>query len=517
MAPSPSTGGIAGVQKSKTTKDEVNHQLLWSYGVACTNWAHDESLRALMDSKYHKVIFANDLLAQLLNKDLKDNVFNVEYIKTVSDAVSDVKSEIAPLFIREVVNNYIGPPSGQNDLEEYDSEYVSNFNLMMKQSDMSAYAAEYKDFQKKLQNASSDEEKGQLQFTLKYSFTKHHLPLLCWFGQFDTLGAWLGCNVTDVSANRKGQASTGRKQVQEEDIIIQSQVPSNRKRPRDPSPVLSAVSDNNKVNEAILHELSVLSRAINRNATTNTKKEHREEIAHDIHMIRQAIQTTESDIKRQGYISCVEQIADEAMLKYRNKKDTTILAETPITTIPNKNTKSGNNKSTNNVTTATSSSEIINSDDDEEEDMFDVLHNEPLPITDDSDMVKFVDEEYVKSKFTNEKDRDFALDLLDFCSDKSRYKLKNTCVQGLGSMIVGSKYCCKFVDDYGISDSLPDEQINIFSTPKDVIVTEVDRKVSKKPVVKCIVNDSDINYEYFSLNTNTKYSVYRYELKSVIN
>ena len=52
-----------------------------------------------MDSKYHKVQWVNDLLAQLLNKDLKDNVFNVEYIKTVSDAASDVKSEIAPLFI----------------------------------------------------------------------------------------------------------------------------------------------------------------------------------------------------------------------------------------------------------------------------------------------------------------------------------------------------------------------------------------------------------------------------------
>jgi DNA-dependent RNA polymerase auxiliary subunit epsilon len=210
MAPSPSTGGIAGVQKSKTTKDEVNHQLLWSYGVACTNWAHDDSLRLLMDSKYHRVQWANDLLAQLLNKDLKDNVFNAEYIKTVSDAVSDVKSEIAPLFIREVVNNYIGPPSGQSDLEEYDSEYVSNFNLRMRQSNMAAYAAENKDFQKKLENASSDEEKEQLQYTMKYSFTKHHLPLLCWFGQFDTLGAWLGCNVTDASSNRK--ASTGRKQ-----------------------------------------------------------------------------------------------------------------------------------------------------------------------------------------------------------------------------------------------------------------------------------------------------------------
>ncbi len=154
--------------------------------------------------------WANDLLAQLLNKDLKDNVFNAEYIKTVSDAVSDVKSEIAPLFIREVVNNYIGPPSGQSDLEEYDSEYVSNFNLRMRQSNMAAYAAENKDFQKKLENASSDEEKEQLQYTMKYSFTKHHLPLLCWFGQFDTLGAWLGCNVTDASSNRK--ASTGRKQ-----------------------------------------------------------------------------------------------------------------------------------------------------------------------------------------------------------------------------------------------------------------------------------------------------------------
>ena len=87
-----------------------------------------------MDSKYHKVQWVNDLLAQLLNKDLKDNVFNVEYIKTVSDAASDVKSEIAPLFIREVVNNYIGPPSGQDDLEEYDSENVSNFNLMMKRT-----------------------------------------------------------------------------------------------------------------------------------------------------------------------------------------------------------------------------------------------------------------------------------------------------------------------------------------------------------------------------------------------
>ena len=51
MSPGPSTGGIAGVQKSKTTKDEVLHQLLWSYGVACVNWAHDDALRSLMDSQ----------------------------------------------------------------------------------------------------------------------------------------------------------------------------------------------------------------------------------------------------------------------------------------------------------------------------------------------------------------------------------------------------------------------------------------------------------------------------------
>ncbi len=189
------------------------------------------------------------------------------------------------------------------------------------------------------------------------------------------------------------------------------------------------------------------------------------------------------------------------------------MLKTPITTIPNKNTKSGNNRSSNNVTTTTSSSEIIiNSDDDD--DMNDLLHNEPLAVTDDSDIVKFVDEDYVKLKFTNAKDCDLALDLLDFSSDKSRFKLKNTCVQGLGSMIVGGKYSCKFVDEYSISDSLPDEQITTFSTPKDVIVTEVDRRISKKPVVKCIVNHSDMNYEYFSLNTNTKYTVYRYEFNS---
>ena len=66
MAPSPSNG--IGTQKCKTTKEEFQHQLLWSYGVACANWADDNQLRCLMDQKYNPNYQVNELLARLLEK-----------------------------------------------------------------------------------------------------------------------------------------------------------------------------------------------------------------------------------------------------------------------------------------------------------------------------------------------------------------------------------------------------------------------------------------------------------------
>jgi uncharacterized membrane protein len=90
---------------------------------------------------------------------------------------------------------------------------------------------------------------------------------------------------------------------------------------------LSAVSDNNKVNEEILNQLSVLSRAINRNAAAATNSEEQKQTEFTVNILQKAIQTSENDIKKQEYISCVEKIADELLHKYQNKKDTTIRAE----------------------------------------------------------------------------------------------------------------------------------------------------------------------------------------------
>ena len=70
MAPSPSNG--IGTQKCKTTKEEFQHQLLWSYGVACANWADDNQLRCLMDQKYTPNYQVNELLARLLEKSVKN-------------------------------------------------------------------------------------------------------------------------------------------------------------------------------------------------------------------------------------------------------------------------------------------------------------------------------------------------------------------------------------------------------------------------------------------------------------
>ena len=44
--------------------------------------------------------------------------------------VSDVKSDIAPLFLQEVITKYNPPPSGVNDVEGYDAEYIARFNIL---------------------------------------------------------------------------------------------------------------------------------------------------------------------------------------------------------------------------------------------------------------------------------------------------------------------------------------------------------------------------------------------------
>lgn len=206
---------IPGVMKTNTSRD---HQLLFAYGVVCTNWAYNDSLRLLMDSKWHPKFYASNLLSKLLNKNLSGSVFSSDYIKTVLDAVSDVKSKIAPLFRQEIVNKYNPPTSAVQDIEEYDSEFICDFNVLLKSLDDNDYAPEYRKFQTKMQTELDNDDISKLNIEFKYTFTKHHIPLLCWFGEFDKEGAWLGT-----------------KRV----------TPTNRKREREPSPdtTISSLSD----------------------------------------------------------------------------------------------------------------------------------------------------------------------------------------------------------------------------------------------------------------------------------
>ena len=78
----------------------------------------------------------------LLEKDKAKNPIEESYLKnTISGDIAEVKNHILDEFYTSVLKEYKSPPSGVQDVEEYDACYLKKFNQFIKKnSQLTDYA-----------------------------------------------------------------------------------------------------------------------------------------------------------------------------------------------------------------------------------------------------------------------------------------------------------------------------------------------------------------------------------------
>ena len=183
------------IQVSKTDTKTLNRQWIYWYGMACKSWSYTEACRSLMDGELALERKKDVLFHALLEKDKAKNPINESYLKnTISGDLAEVKNHILDDFYSHVLKEYKSPPSGVQDLEEYDGQYLKKFNQhIKKRSQLPDYANKREKKSQKSQPQSDIDE--------MVKFETFHIPVLCWFGNFTRDGSWLF--VTNASANNK--------------------------------------------------------------------------------------------------------------------------------------------------------------------------------------------------------------------------------------------------------------------------------------------------------------------------
>ena len=196
---------VSSLQVSKTNTATLNKQWIFWYAKACRGWVNTENLRNLMEGELALERKKDQLFHLLLEKDKSHNPINETYLtKTISGDLAEVKNHILDAFYGKVLKVYKSPPSGTQDLEEYDANYLKDFNSYIKKN------SQLQDFSKKREKKESQHQSDIDDMVKIETF---HLPVLCWFGNFTRDGSWL------FVTNSSNKISPGDKSLLPKNVI----------------------------------------------------------------------------------------------------------------------------------------------------------------------------------------------------------------------------------------------------------------------------------------------------------